>query len=138
MYRIIGADRREYGPIPAEQVQQWIGEGRINSDTLIRKESEREWKPLYMFSEFVSASPSFAPPLIEERKSRLVAGLLGILLGGLGVHRFYLGYTGIGLLQLFVTIVSCGWGWVWGFVEGILILTKTSITTDADGVPLKE
>jgi len=70
-------------------------------------------------------------------KSRTTAGILGILLGGFGVHRFYLGYTGIGIAQIAVTIVTCGIGAIWGFVEGILILTDSpSFATDANGVPL--
>ena len=71
-------------------------------------------------------------------KSRLTAGLLGIFLGGFGVHRFYLGYTTIGVLQILVTIATCGIGSLWGFVEGILILSGSTITTDAEGRPLRE
>ncbi|MEG1442324.1 MAG: TM2 domain-containing protein [Oscillospiraceae bacterium] len=69
------------------------------------------------------------------QRSRLVAGLLGILLGSLGVHSFYLGYTTRGILQILVTIITCGIGAVWGFIEGIMILVK-SINVDADGIPL--
>jgi len=81
-----------------------------------------------------------------EQKSKLVAGLLGIFLGGLGIHRFYLGYTMMGIIQIAVTfgvsIITCGVGSfvgpLWGLVEGILILTGNFITTDAKGNPLKE
>jgi TM2 domain-containing membrane protein YozV len=70
-------------------------------------------------------------------KSRTTAGILGILLGGFGVHRFYLGYTSIGLLQILVTLLTCGVGSVWGLVEGILILVKNeNFLTDANGTPL--
>jgi TM2 domain-containing membrane protein YozV len=64
---------------------------------------------------------------------------LGIFLGGLGVHRFYLGYNGIGLIQLLLALLSCGFGLivtcVWGLVEGILILAG-KIDRDANGQPL--
>ncbi len=70
-------------------------------------------------------------------KSKLVAGLLGIFLGGFGIHRFYLGYTGIGIIQIVVTICTCGIGHLWGFIEGILILVG-NINKDAQGNPLKE
>lgn len=58
-------------------------------------------------------------------KTRIVAGLLGILLGGFGIHRFYLGYTGIGIVQIIVTICTFGLGALWGFIEGVLILVGT-------------
>ena len=78
--------------------------------------------------------PVYADPLA---KSRLTAGLLGIFLGGLGVHRFYLGYTSIGVLQILVTIATCGIGGLWGIIEGILILGGNGIKTDAEGRPLR-
>ena len=74
----------------------------------------------------------------RRQKSKVAAGILGILVGGLGIHRFYLGYVGIGILQIVVTILTCGAGSLWGFIEGILILCGTTITTDADGVPLTD
>src|ERR1017187_7838066 len=78
-------------------------------------------------------------------KSQMVAGLLGIFAGGLGIHRFCLGYTVIGVIQVLVTgvlgIATCGRGilagWIWGFVEGILILTD-QINKDAQGRPLAD
>jgi TM2 domain-containing membrane protein YozV len=63
--------------------------------------------------------------------------MLGIFLGAVGVHRFYLGYTSMGVLQILVTIATCGIGGIWGTVEGILILNGKGITTDADGEPLQ-
>ena len=62
-------------------------------------------------------------------KSRIVAGLLGIFIGGLGIHNFYLGYSSKGFIQLLCTFlgpftlgVSSLISSVWGFVEGIMIL----------------
>ncbi|TYC03115.1 MAG: TM2 domain-containing protein [Kosmotoga sp.] len=71
------------------------------------------------------------------QKSKIAAGLLGIFLGGIGVHRFYLGFTGIGIAQIIVTAITLGIGSIWGFIEGILILTG-AIDQDADGLPLKD
>ncbi len=59
---------------------------------------------------------------MEKNKSKVIAGLLGIFLGILGVHRFYLGYKEIGTLQIVVTILTCFVGGLWGILEGILIL----------------
>ena len=86
------------------------------------------------------AQRSYIPPTpgMVGAKSKLVAGLLGILLGSIGVHRFYLGYIGIGIAQILVTICTGGLGGIWGFIEGILILVGNTITTDAEGRPLTE
>lgn len=82
-------------------------------------------------------------------KSKLAAGLLGILLGGFGVHNFYLGYTGKAIAQLSLMVVgivtSCivigvipmMAASIWGLVEGIMILTG-SINKDAKGNPLTD
>ena len=77
----------------------------------------------------------------KKKKSKIAAGLLGIFLGGLGVHNFYLGYTGKAVAQLLISILTCGIGagisGIWGLIEGIMILTG-SINVDANGVPLKD
>lgn len=80
-----------------------------------------------------------------ELKSKLVAALLGIFVGFVGVHRFYLGYNTIGIIQLLVSLVlaiptcgiSCVGVGIWGLVEGIMILTG-NINKDALGRPLRE
>jgi TM2 domain-containing membrane protein YozV len=54
---------------------------------------------------------------------KLSAGICGILLGGFGVHKFILGYTTEGLIQLALGL--CGIGWILGLVEGIIYLTKS-------------
>lgn len=82
-----------------------------------------------------------APINNVQGKSKLAAGLLGILLGSFGVHNFYLGNTGKAVAQLLITLLTCGAGslisGIWGLVEGIQILTG-SINTDANGVPLSD
>lgn len=78
---------------------------------------------------------------VVAQKSKLAAALLGIFLGSFGIHNFYLGYTTKAVIQLILTVVTCGIGsiisGIWGFIEGILILTG-SIACDGNGVPLKE
>ncbi len=66
----------------------------------------------------------------------MAAGLLGIFLGGWGVHNFYLGYTGKAIAQIVLTFCF-GIGAIWGLIEGIMILCG-KISTDAKGVPLKD
>lgn len=70
-------------------------------------------------------------------KSRVAAGLLGIFLGAYGIHRFYLGDASTGVIQILVTIVTCGFGGLWGFIEGIMILSG-SIDRDAMGRKLRD
>lgn len=56
---------------------------------------------------------------------KIVAGILGILVGGLGVHKFVLGYTTEGIIQIAITLVTCGVGSLIGLIEGIIYLTKS-------------
>ena len=58
MYRIIGVDGREYGPVSAEQLRRWIAEGRANSETQVAVEGSIAWRALGSFPEF---SPAFGP-----------------------------------------------------------------------------
>ena len=77
-----------------------------------------------------------APVVAGEQKSKLVAGLLAIFLGGLGIHNFYLGENGKGIAHILLSIL-CGVGAIWGLIDGIIILTSTN-KTDARGIPLKD
>lgn len=81
----------------------------------------------------VQQAPVYDPAM---QKSKLAAGLFGIFLGGLGIHNFYLGYTGKAIAQIFLSLCF-GAGAIWGFVEGILILCG-NINKDANGIPLKD
>ncbi|PCH49365.1 MAG: hypothetical protein COC22_06710 [Flavobacteriaceae bacterium] len=61
----------------------------------------------------------------NEESKRILAGVLAILLGGFGVHKFVLGYTKAGIIQLIITFVTCGILSLIGFIEGIIYLTKS-------------
>jgi TM2 domain-containing membrane protein YozV len=76
----------------------------------------------------------FGRPMSD--KSKVVAGVLGIALGGFGAGRFYTGHTGIAVAQLIVTLVTCGLGHFWGLVDGIMILVNGG--TDAQGRVLRD
>ncbi len=56
-------------------------------------------------------------------EKKVIAGILGILLGGLGIHKFYLGYTKEGIIQILLSFVCVG-GLI-GLIEGIIYLTKS-------------
>ena len=85
--------------------------------------------------------PVYTPNVGGEAKSKIAAGLLGIFLGCLGVHNFYLGFTGKAIAQLLISVLSCGAlavvSAIWGLIEGILILVG-NISTDARGIPLTD
>ena len=144
MYKIIGADGREYGPIGADQVRQWIGEGRANQQTLTQAVGSTEWKPLSAFAELIPVSapaaagvPPLVPPPAQTVGSgkppgcgkKIAAGICAILLGPFGVHKFILGYTGAGVTMLLISVLTCGIGAIpmkiIGLIEGILYLVKT-------------
>ncbi len=65
------------------------------------------------------------PQQPQQENKKVVAGIFALLLGSLGVHKFYLGYTTEGIIQLVISIVTCGIGGIIPFVEGIIYLTKS-------------
>ncbi len=92
-------------------------------------------RPQY-YAQPAMPNPAYGYP---QPKSKIAAGLLGIFLGGLGIHRFYLGYTTIGVIQLVLFFVTGGIASLWGFVEGIMILAgATYFQRDAQGIPLRD
>jgi hypothetical protein len=62
MYRIIGADGREYGPITADQLREWIAEGRADARTQALAEGATQWRPLVEHLEFAPLLARMAPP----------------------------------------------------------------------------
>lgn len=98
----------------------------------------------------LGAPNNSAPTAAGGQKSKIAAGILGIFLGGLGIHNFYLGYTTKAVIQLCLTILgwilaipTLGIGFllssamsIWGLVEGILILVG-NIKQDGKGIPLQ-
>lgn len=69
-------------------------------------------------------------------KSKMLAGMLQIFLGGFAVGRFYTGHTGIAIAQIAVTWLTCGLGAIWPLVDGIMMLTGK--VPDAQGRPLRD
>jgi Domain of unknown function (DUF4190)/GYF domain 2 len=61
MYKIIGADGKEYGPATAEQLHQWIAEMRVNAGTLVRADDSNEWRPLGSLPGFTATTPAAVP-----------------------------------------------------------------------------
>ncbi|MGN0625172.1 MAG: NINE protein [Oscillospiraceae bacterium] len=101
--------------------------------------------PNYQAPNYQAPGQGYQPPVYQPAgtplKSKMAAGLLGIFLGAFGVHNFYLGYTTKAVIQLCLTLLSCGVlsfvSGIWGFIEGVLLLTG-SINVDGNGMPLQQ
>ncbi len=143
-YVAVGNDRR--GPFTIEQLQaQGIG-----PESLVWAEGMAEWQPasrVPALSAILSVPPGptfppspsmpFSPPpaggflysRTEVNSKKVMAGVLGILFGGLGVHKFVLGFAGAGAIMLCVSLATCGFGAMVmgpiGLIEGIIYLTKS-------------
>nr|BFF35848.1 hypothetical protein BACT7_07100 [Tenacibaculum mesophilum] len=61
----------------------------------------------------------------NQESKRVLAGILAILIGPIGIHKFVLGYTKEGIIQIIATIITCGFAGIIPFIEGIIYLTKS-------------
>lgn len=109
------------GPMTAAQLASYP----VTPDTLVYAEGG-EWRPLYTYPELMelvsrrNTSPTHASQ--AEDSQRIVCGVLALLIGWLGLQYFLIGKTTGGLINIALSLVTCGlWG-VINFVQGILIL----------------
>ena len=77
MYKIVGGDQREYGPISSDQIREWIAQGRASGQTLASFEGSA-WKPLSTFPEFVDALRVASPPPISQPGTPGGPGIPGV------------------------------------------------------------
>ena len=200
-YHLKTEDGQTFGPVPKNELDEWMNEGRITAECQLLKDGADQWQwatdiypqleggaapagaggsspggssaggfpgidtgdggggaadnPFAFAADdtsptarvsggrrktggaprtSVAAGPTAGPAASGELsdKSKMVAGLLGIFLGSMGVGRFYLGYTGIGVAQL-LTCGGCGW---WSLIDSIMILMDK--VPDAQGRKLKD
>ena len=138
-------NNQRLGPVDEATLRALLGSGAVSIDTLVWTAGMTSW---VKFSQSSLAAQMNLPPAAPtqvyiqpgsapgaaERKDRVAYVLLAVLLG-LGIHNFYAGYKRNGLIQLLVSLLSCGilWFlmWVWSVVEAC------TVTQDADGVPFK-
>jgi Domain of unknown function (DUF4190) len=96
MYKILGADQKEYGPAGADEIRQWIMEGRVTGQAQTQAEGSSQWKSLSEFAEFSGAlaakadssrprppvgSPPPLPPIISDRPPAQGLALTSLVLG---------------------------------------------------------
>ena len=111
MYKLIGDDKKEYGPLSVEQIRQWISEGRVNSQTKVQTEGSAEWKSLGEFAELAgllkgSVAPPPIPPSLPVTPSKTSGmAIASLVLGILGVFTF--GATAlVGLILGIISLVK--------------------------------
>ncbi|WP_306349625.1 TM2 domain-containing protein [Flavobacterium sp. '19STA2R22 D10 B1'] len=78
--------------------------------------------------EFKNTTKEFsqgAQDALGKDNKKIVAGILALLIGSLGIHKFILGYTKEGIIQIVISIVTCGVAGIIPFIEGIIYLTKS-------------
>jgi len=105
MFKIIGADGREYGPVAVAQLRAWVTEGRADAQTLAQAEGSGEWKPLSAYPEFYSL-PKAPPPMVTPTGTMAYPprangfAIAGMILGILSnLHRQRHGHRGSGVVH---------------------------------------
>jgi len=133
----------QMGPIDEATIRGLLTSGQISIDTLVWTTGMSSWVPLQQSSLGAglptppSAVPSYPMPTQgnPNAKDRVAYILLAVFIGHLGIHNFFAGYTSRGVIQLVITIVTCGIGgiatWIWAIIEAI------TVTKDANGVDFK-
>jgi hypothetical protein len=110
----------EEGPYSGSDLQMMARSGALKSNMMVRRaDGSSGW--------FAAGEV----PGVFSEKEWMTTLLISFFLGGFGIDRFYLGYTGLGVLKL-ITIGGCG---IWALIE--LILIATGSMKDANGLPLK-
>jgi hypothetical protein len=134
-----------YGPIAWDELAQWIRERRVHTGCQVSPADSEQWMwvgerfPEFMGQLVPAPTPARPVPVGAvarvSTRSRLVAGLLGLLLplvGLNGIHRFYTGHIWLGILML----ITCGGCGIWQLIDVILVFSGT--VCDAEGLPLRE
>jgi Domain of unknown function (DUF4190)/GYF domain 2 len=144
MYKIIGADGKEYGPITAEELRRWIEQGRVNRQTLAEQVDAPGWKPMLEFAEFAPAFgsmmgaggvvppplPALGAPAAQSTGmavASLVLGICSLVCFGIfaGIPAIILGHMAHGHARRMPTVYGGGGMAIAGFVTGYCSLFTT-------------
>lgn len=109
-----GMTVEQFIQLTPNQIKKMTGQKMSFKETLVLKQAQKEMKKSLK-------SDSASGP-----KSQIIALVLVLLVGYLGIHRFYLGYTGIGIIQL-LTAGACG---IWTLIDLIRIITGDLVPAD--------
>jgi hypothetical protein len=109
MYKIIGADGKQYGPISIEQLRQWIADGRVNAETRVQEADAAEWKTAAAFLE-LGFAPAAGVLSVGSQPPPLPTGRPSVLRNGLAITSFVLGLLSLVCFGLLAGIpaIICG------------------------------
>ena len=138
---MVAQNSEQFGPYTLEEVARYLASGSFTADALAWKAGMKDWVPvrsIFGGDGRSMAAPPPPPPSQMHNSNRVAAGVLAILIGSLGIHKFILGFTGPGLVLLLVTVLTCGVGGVVtsiiGIIEGIIYLSKSDAEFHQDYV----
>lgn len=134
-------DQRELGPIPLADLQALAASGALTPSDLVWTPGMPEWQPAGAVSQLagrflvvVGSPPPLADP--QTANTRVSAGIAGILVGGLGVHKFILNLTTPAVIMLCVTLAggaaTCGVSAILMHVIGMIEGIKYLLMSDQD------
>lgn len=116
----------------SDDLNEMLGDAKEGAKKAADKASEMAGEAKEKAKEFASEAKESATEFAESAKESLggenkkvLAGVLAILIGSLGIHKFILGYNKEGIIQLIATFVTCGIAGIIPFIEGIVYLTKS-------------
>jgi TM2 domain-containing membrane protein YozV len=131
--------KQSFGPYTTEQMKEFAGEGRLQANSKVWRDGMPDWVDARTLPDlFGGRTPPPPMPgayhgqsaaLQEANSKKILAGILGIMLGMFGVHKFVLGFTGAGIAMAAITLctffIASPVIYIIGLIEGIIYLTKS-------------
>jgi TM2 domain-containing membrane protein YozV len=111
-------DAKEGAKKAADKASDLAGEAKEKASEFAEEAKETA-------SEFAESAKDTFNEVTSSENKKVLAGVLGILFGGLGIHKFILGYNKEGIILLIATVLTCGAASIVGLIEGIIYLTKS-------------